>query len=129
MKVYAVERGQYSDYGIVATFSTKTAAEHAIKTMTFKYGDERVVAWTVWDEVPPPVTWYVKEFFRGKVTSDNLVLDGWDAGPPYRGRVTRGLGFGKWDGNYRFWGTDEARVHKAFDDYHAQRQAEKAGIA
>lgn len=131
--VYAVERGSYSDYAIEVIFSTKKAAEQAIKSMERKYGDERVVGWTVHVEVPPKQTLYVKESYGGKVTERSNVYDGWDdAAHTFVGRFTRGLGFDKWSngsGNhYRFWGFDKARVHKAFDDYHAQRRAEAEGI-
>ena len=134
MKVYAVERGEYSDYHVVAMFTTRDAAQQAIDSLTAKYGDERVVEWEVYSEVPTPYVIYTKEFYGGQVQERELTRDGWeDPRGYYVGRWGRGLGFGKWTNSwgrcYRYWGTDKARVHKAFDDYHAQRLAEQAGVA
>lgn len=129
--VYAVSHGSYSDYGIVAMFSDRETAQEAIDSMGGDaYGDERIEEWTVFDVVPRAYMVYVKEFYAGKVSERSVRYPGWETTDGhYVGRVTRGLGFGKWDGHYRYWGKDKARVHKAFDDYHAQRQAEQAGVA
>lgn len=131
MKVYAVERGSYSDYGIVALFKTRALAQAAIDSMLDKYGDERIVERSIYEDIPPKVTTYIKECYVGKQPQERVtVTDAWDDYlRSYVGRVTRGLGFGKWNGNYRFWGSDKERVHRAFDDYHAQRIAEREGIA
>ena len=134
MKVYVIAHGSYSDYSHVAMFTTRAAAEAAVATMVNKYGDESIEEWEVYEAVPPKRTLYTKECYAGQVRDHSNVYDGW-AQPEhtYVGRFARGLGFGKWSNSqgdhYRYWGFDKKRVHKAFDDYHAQRQAERAGIA
>ena len=132
--VYLVNNGgSYSDYGIEAAFSNKDAAKKCAKRIGGSV-EER----TLYDEDPKPYIVYSKECYAGAVREHQRKVEDWND-VPYQGRVTRGLGFHQWGSqyhgpaafkpNYRFWGRDKARVHKAFDDHHAQRRAEAEGIA
>jgi hypothetical protein len=124
MLVFIVTTGSYSDYAIEAVFSDRGEAEKAAHDV----GGE-VAVFEVHDEVPPKFMLHVKECLRGTVGERSSVHNGWeDPESLYMGgRLRRGLGFHEWrDGkwqNYRYWGRDYDRVHRAFDDYHAQRLA------
>ena len=129
--IYLVNNGgSYSDYGIEAVFSTRKVAE-AVAT---RVGGE-VETWTVYDEDPPRHTVYVKEWDgrsnrQAEPREYSNVYEDWQGDGYFKGRVVRGLGVGHYSRNfYRYWGRDKARVHKAFDDYHAQMQAKREGIA
>lgn len=131
--VWWVEHGEYSDYGIDAVFSTEELANQVAGLLGEGYPQGyRVVGVTVYDRVPERKRWFVKEMNSNDVRSWSQVRWEWD-GSPFEGRMTRGIGFQRWKNhlhqdNYRFYGFDKQRVHKAFDDYRARGEAEEAEI-
>lgn len=118
--VYAVERGSYSDYEVVALFSNKAAAKECAK----KVGGE-VVTRTVYDEVPAPTPYYVVERGyrrdgQGESELETFLIEDWD-GPRWIGRMIRGVAFHQ-HGNglgqgVRVWGTNKEGVIRRWQEF------------
>ena len=126
MKVYLLNNGgSYSDYAVLAIFSSEEAAE----TARARVGGE-IEVYDLYDEDPPRHTTYVIERNETGIREHTLTQEHWEGVGQYVGRMVRGVGIGNYGPRfYRRWGLDKERVHKSFHDYDAEMRARLEGVA
>lgn len=127
MKIYLVTRGDYSDYHILAAFSTETEAQAFIDHPVTGGGE--IEAREVIEKLPAPERWYVIERMkaRAEVRRVEHLYWPWD-GPHFVGERRKSWNYSKWEYGERAWGMDEALVEKAWKEQHAAQEALEAGI-
>lgn len=128
MKIYLVTRGQYSDYSIMAVFSTEAEAQAFIDHPVTSQGGE-IEARELIEKLPAPERWFVIEHMNARpgVRRFDRLYWPWD-GPHYVGERRKSWNYSKWEYGERAWGMDEGAVEKAWKEQHAAREAQEAGI-
>lgn len=126
--VYALERGEYSDYRVLALFENRADAQSAAKR-TAHYEGAEVVAREVYQSDPAPTPYYVIEQMDKQPATEMLtwIIEDWN-GPHWEGRMIRGVAFMKWPYGVRVWGTNKEGVRRRWQEYTQQREAEEAGL-
>lgn len=126
-KIWSVEEGEYSSYGIVAVFSTRENAEIALAFYNKGKDVSYRQAWIEERELDPSieniraglllycVSFFAKSGVRSSLRTEHIENDSLDS-------------HGKYGSNYYVWSKDELSAVKIAAERHAQWRATQAGI-
>lgn len=141
--LYALSQGAYSDYHVLALFTSKKLAEQALEAHKADEEwsrDARIEEFDLFDELPEPVTehyYQVEIWDDGRVTNENIRqathlpwnhLDGTPKPRPHV-RWVRAPMYRDQGGRLEVRGSDEQAVKQAFSDNKARILAEIEGIS
>jgi hypothetical protein len=148
-RVWSLSSGSYSDYQVLALFTTKKLAEAALVAHQAEeeYPEARVEEFTLYDEVPERATVYLIVsvlWDDGRETASQLWGDSkpgvltsttklpwnhWYRGTPrVKSSFVRAPVYKNQGGRLEAWGTDEQAVKQAFSDRKARIVAEREGL-
>ena len=125
--IYLLTDGAYSDYSVQAAFATEEVAEEARQR-----AGGQIEEYTLYETLPPRVTYYVIEQFPGQPVKEySVVRDPWET-IYWEGKSTRGAAYNTWEIGRgtaeRAWGTNKEAVRRRWQEKHQQREAEEAGL-
>jgi hypothetical protein len=125
--VYVVTEGTYSDYHVVAMFSTRKLAEAFIAADQAR-GYNDIEEYTLLRTMPKRERVFVIERYWSQPTIRRHNFLKWDfEAAPFNGEREE-ANYQRWGSGERAWGTDEGLVEKAWKEAHAAEEARDAGL-
>jgi hypothetical protein len=138
-KVYLAASGEYSDYRILAAFTTKELAQAFVDestdvSLTHRAYLAEVEEYELFDRVPRKVLWhFIEQILPLDKEPRRRIEVLWEFENPYYAMKKRAVTFRRWVDGYKqthelAFGTDPAAVEKVWKEQHAAQEALEAGL-